>query len=82
MVVVESMAAGTPVLTYRRGSMPELVEDGETGYLLENEDSLTEALALTERLSRKRCRQWVEKHFSVERMVDGYEKVYQEILNF
>ncbi len=82
MVVVESMAAGTPVLTYRRGSMPELVEDGDTGYLLENEDGLIEALALTEKLSRKRCRQWVEKNFSVERMVDGYEKVYQEILNF
>jgi len=81
MVVVESMAAGTPVLTYRRGSMPELIKDGETGYLLEDEDSLTEALALTERLSRKRCRQWVEKHFSVERMVDGYEKLYKQVIN-
>jgi glycosyltransferase involved in cell wall biosynthesis len=80
MVVVESMAAGTPVLTYRRGSMPELVEDGETGYLLENENGFIEALTRIERLSRKRCRQWVEKNFSAERMVDGYEELYKKVI--
>ena len=61
--------------------MPELVVDGETGYLLENEDGFIEALTVIEKLSRKRCRQWVEKNFSVERMVDGYEKLYKQVIN-
>jgi glycosyltransferase involved in cell wall biosynthesis len=80
MVVVEAMAAGTPVLSYRRGSMPELVEDGGTGYLLEDEDGFIEALTGIERLSRKRCRQWVEKNFSLERMVDSYERIYRSVV--
>lgn len=80
MVVVEAMAAGTPVLAYRRGSMPELIKDGETGYLLEDEDSMVEALQQVERLDRQRCREWVREKFSVERMVDGYERLYKEAI--
>ena len=80
MVVVEAMAAGTPVLAYPRGAMPELVKDGETGYLLNSEDEMVEALDLVGRLDRRWCRDWVKENFSVERMVDGYEKLYQKIL--
>ncbi len=80
MAVVEAMAAGTPVLTYRRGAMPELIQHGETGYLLDDEDGMIEAVSWTERLSRKRCRQWVEKNFSVEGMVDAYEKIYRNVV--
>ncbi len=80
MAVVEAMAAGTPVVAYRRGSMPELIKDRETGYLLDDEHSMVEALSSLEKLSRKRCRQWVEKEFSVARMVDGYEKIYRNVV--
>ena len=78
MVVVEAMAAGAPVLAYRRGAMPELIKDGETGFLLQNEDEMVAALGSVDKLDRKRCRDWVREQFSVERMVDGYERLYKE----
>ena len=77
MVVVEAMAAGTPVIAYPRGAMPELIRDGETGYLPEAEDEIVESLDRIGALDRARCREWVEKHFSVEQMVDGYERLYK-----
>ena len=79
MVVAEAMAAGTPVLAYRRGSMPELVSDGETGYLLADETEMVEAVQRIEDLDRKHCREWVCERFSVEQMVDGYERLYRGI---
>ena len=81
MVVAESMAAGTPVIAHPRGSMPELVKDSETGYLARDEDEMVEAIAAVDKLDRGRCRGWVEKRFSVERMVEGYERVYHEVLS-
>jgi glycosyltransferase involved in cell wall biosynthesis len=79
MVVTESMAAGTPVLAYPRGSMAELIRDGETGYLVRNEDEMVEALVAVDKLDRRRCREWVQQKFSVEKMVDAYEKLYQKV---
>jgi glycosyltransferase involved in cell wall biosynthesis len=79
LVAVEAMAAGTPVLAYRRGSMPELIKNGETGYLLENEDEMVEMFCRIETLERARCREWVQERFSVEQMVDGYEKLYKKV---
>jgi glycosyltransferase involved in cell wall biosynthesis len=79
LAVAEAMAAGTPVLTYPRGSMPELVKHGESGYLIDTEEEMVEAIHRIERLDRSRCRKWVEENFSVERMVDGYERLYRRI---
>jgi glycosyltransferase involved in cell wall biosynthesis len=78
MVVIEAMAAGTPVLAYRRGSMPELIKNGDTGYLVENEAEMVEMTHRIENLDRGRCRTWVQQHFSVEQMVDGYERLYRK----
>jgi glycosyltransferase involved in cell wall biosynthesis len=80
MVVAEAMAAGTPVLAYRRGSMAELVKDGETGYLVADEDEMLQAIQTIEHLDRKGCRSWVQNRFSVGQMVDGYERLYREIV--
>jgi glycosyltransferase involved in cell wall biosynthesis len=77
MVVIEAMAAGTPVLAYSRGSMPELIQNGETGYLAENEQEMIEMTERIATIDRGRCRSWVEERFSVEQMVDGYEELYQ-----
>jgi glycosyltransferase involved in cell wall biosynthesis len=77
MVVVEAMAAGTPVVAYPRGAMPELIKHGETGYLLDIEDEMVDTLDRIDTLDRARCRNWVEERFSVERMVDGYERLYR-----
>ena len=77
MVVVEAMAAGTPVLAYERGSMPELIKNGETGYLVRSEDEMFERMQRLQTLDRAHCRQWVQERFSVEQMIDGYERLYQ-----
>jgi glycosyltransferase involved in cell wall biosynthesis len=79
LAVAEAMAAGTPVLTYPRGSMPELVKHGESGYLVQTEDEMVQAIDRIENLDRRRCRNWVEENFSVEQMVEGYETLYRRI---
>jgi len=66
-------------LAYPRDSMPELVKDGESGYLVDTEDEMVEAIYRIERLDRRRCRDWVQENFSVEQMVEGYERLYCQI---
>ena len=73
------MAAGTPVLAYPRGSMPELVKHGESGCLVCTEDEMVEAIHRIDSLDRRRCRAWVQKNFSVEQMVEDYEGLYRRI---
>jgi mannose-6-phosphate isomerase-like protein (cupin superfamily) len=74
------MASGTPVIAMNRGSMPELIRNGETGFLVSSVDEAAEAVQNLDSISRKACRESVEKHFSVDRMVDDYIKVYETIL--
>jgi len=82
LVVVESMACGTPVIAYRRGSMPELIEDGKTGFVIDsNLNLLIEAMKKIDQIDRKQVRQQVEEKFSKERMVNDYEKAYYELLS-
>ena len=78
--VVEAMACGTPIVAYRRGSMPEIVVDGVGGFLVEDEVQAVDAVRRLRSLSRARVRASVE-HFSVERMVEGYLEVYRRILS-
>src|SRR5215471_4397631 len=81
MVVIEAMAAGTPVLAYGRGAMPELIENGETGYLVQSEEEMVDRIGQLQTLDRVRCRAWVQERFSVEQMIDGYERLYQGVLD-
>lgn len=82
LVVAEAMACGTPVIAYRRGSMPELIEDGKTGFVIdESVDLLAEKMKLVGNMDRKYVRKHVENNFSKEKMVDEYEKFYLDILN-
>jgi glycosyltransferase involved in cell wall biosynthesis len=78
--VVEAMASGTPVIAINRGSMPELLIDGENGFLVNSLEEAAEAVQKVASISRKKCRESVEKRFSVDRMVDDYIKVYETIL--
>jgi len=78
MVVIEAMAAGTPVLAYGRGSMPELIKNAETGYLVDNEEEMVEMTHRVATLDRARCRNWGQQRFSIEQMVDGYEQLYRK----
>ena len=74
------MACGTPVIAYRRGSMPELIDDGVTGFLV---DSFDEAVAAIERIGeidRAACRRAVAERFTVDRMADRYLELYRKLL--
>jgi len=78
--VIESMACGTPVIAFNRGSMPEVICHGQTGYLVCSIEGAVHELRKVAQLQRRDCRRWVEEKFSVDRMVDDYLAVYREIL--
>lgn len=78
--VVESMVCGTPVVAYARGSMPELVEDGVTGVLVDGVESAVAGVARAEGFDRAACRSAAEQRFSAGRMVDDYVDVYESLL--
>ncbi len=78
--VVEANACGTPVVAFKRGSMPELVTDGINGFLVSDVSEAVEAVRQIGKLSRRACREIAERRFSRGRMVDEYLRVYSEIL--
>ena len=78
--VVESMACGTPVVATKRGSMPELVRDGENGFLVDTLEAAAAAVDATAALDRHAVRASVTEHFAVERMVDEYLDVYRRVV--
>ncbi len=83
MVMIEAMACGTPVIAYNRGSVSEIVKDGVTGFIVEPErgvEGLVEAVKRVGEIDRAACRRHVEENFTVEKMVEGYEKVYKKVL--
>jgi glycosyltransferase involved in cell wall biosynthesis len=78
--VIESMACGTPVIAFDRGSMPELIENGKSGFLVNNVDEAIENVARIKEIDRAYCRRRVERHFTIDRMIDAYVNVYETIL--
>ena len=80
LVMAEALACGTPVLATPRGSVPELIEQGVTGYL-GDEATLAAAVAQVGSLDRRHCRAVAEARFSPARMADGYEAAYAQLLN-
>jgi glycosyltransferase involved in cell wall biosynthesis len=80
LAVVEAMATGTPVIAFRRGSMPELIIDGVTGFLIDDLDAALAKLARVRELDRWACRAHVSAHFSAERMVDEYVRLYERVV--
>lgn len=78
--VVEALACGTPVIAVNRGSMPELIDHGVTGFLVESLDEAIEAVGRIDDIDRAACRAAVEARFTVDRMADRYLALYREIL--
>ncbi|MFH2120100.1 MAG: hypothetical protein ABIJ25_06865, partial [Pseudomonadota bacterium] len=70
----------TPVIAFDRGSMPELIKNGKNGFLVNNVDEAIETVAHIKEIDRATCRCHVERHFTVDRMVDEYIQVYEMIL--
>lgn len=103
LVLIEAMASGTPVITYARGSIPEVIKDGETGFIINSSpddvrgdwiikktgiEGLCEAVERIYSMPkedyakmRMTCREHVKENFTIEKMADGYEEVYEKILN-
>ncbi|MEP0751459.1 glycosyltransferase family 4 protein [Trichocoleus sp. Lan] len=80
LVMIESMASGTPVIAMKMGSTPEVIAHGKTGFLTDNVEEAIAAIDQAAQLNRYACREHVLSHFSAQRMTDGYEAVYQQIL--
>lgn len=80
LVVIEAMACGTPVIAFSEGAMPELIEDGKTGFLVNSVEEACQALKKIKQISREDCRKHIEKNFNLRRMVNRYEKLYKKIL--
>jgi len=80
LVMIESMAAGTPVIAFRHGSVPEVIEHGKTGFICDNLDEAVAAVERVPEIDRNACRQHVIANFSVERNVAAHERLYHSIL--
>ena len=80
LVVAEALAAGTPVVATPRGSLPELVENGRTGFLADSDEALADAVARVGQIDRGRCRREAEGRFGYRRMAADYEAFYRKIL--
>jgi glycosyltransferase involved in cell wall biosynthesis len=79
MVMVEALACGTPVVATAKGSVPEIVEDGVTGFVCGGEIELVAALHNVDSIDRARCRKAAETRFSAERMVADHVALYEQV---
>jgi len=77
---IEAMACGTPVLALSRGSLPEIIADGKTGYLCKSLDELIDRIADIPKLKRQACRAHVERHFTVTHMATKYVATYEKLI--
>jgi glycosyltransferase involved in cell wall biosynthesis len=80
LVAMEAMACGTPVVAFRRGAFPEIIADGETGFVVDNVQEMAAALARVKSISSEACRRRVERRFTATAMRQRYEDLYAEVL--
>lgn len=80
LTFIESMATGTPPISFDRGSAREVIKHGKSGFVVKTLKQMEKAVREVDQIDRAECRKYVEKRFSVEKMVDDYEKVYYKIL--
>jgi glycosyltransferase involved in cell wall biosynthesis len=81
LVMIEAIACGTPVIAYDSGSVPEVVEQGRTGFIVTDLDDAVRAVERVSGLSRKRCREVFEERFTAARMATDYLKVYERMIS-
>jgi len=78
--LLEAQACGTPVVAFDRGSNKELIEHGKTGFIVKDENGMIEALKKIDKIDKTLCRKRVDKYFSIDKMVENYEKLYKKII--
>lgn len=81
MAMTESMACGTPVIAFNRGSVPEIIVNGKTGFIVKNVNEMAKAIKKVNLIERNECRRLVETKFSAQIMADNYEKIFLELAN-
>lgn len=79
LVMIEAMACGTPVIAFRRGSVPEIIDDGESGFIVDGVRGAVEATQRVQSLDRKKCRRAFERRFTAARMVQDYLHIYRRL---
>lgn len=80
MAVIEAMACGTPVIAWNQGAMPEIIEQGQTGFVVDSIEQAVEAVGRLREFEPAQVRQAAERRFSVERMIDDYEEIYRRMI--
>jgi len=81
LVLLEAMACGTPVLAFNRGGVPEVIVDGQTGFIVDSPDEMVEAVGKVDQIDPAQCRRHVEQHFSSRVMGLKYLELYEQLLN-
>ena len=80
LVTIEALACGTPVIAYRSGSVPEIVQDGTVGFIVDDVESAVRAVNRLSKIDRRLCRKHFERHFSEQRMAREYLTIYQRLV--
>jgi glycosyltransferase involved in cell wall biosynthesis len=80
LVMIEALACGTPVVAWRNGSVPEVIEDGVTGFVVDSIEEAVEAVQFVGCMDRLRCRQEFEKRFDAARMAHDHVEVYRRLI--
>lgn len=81
LVMIESLACGTPVIAYERGSVPEVLQHGVTGYIVHNQQEAIQAASRVNQIDRRRCRDAFERRFTADKMASRYVQVYQALID-
>jgi glycosyltransferase involved in cell wall biosynthesis len=76
MVMIEAMACGTPVIAFKRGSVPEVVEEGVNGFIVDTEIEMIEKLAVINTINRKTCRESAETRFDIKVIANQYLNIF------
>jgi glycosyltransferase involved in cell wall biosynthesis len=81
LTLIESMACGSPVIAFDKGAIPEVIENGKTGFVVKNLEQMIAAVANVDKIDREYCRRYALDTFNIQRMADGYEQMYQRAIN-
>jgi len=81
LVMIESMACGTPVIAFNRGAVPEIIVDGKTGFVVDSMNTMAAAVRRIDFIDPRECRSHVQKHFSVMNMARKYSALYQQAIS-
>lgn len=81
LAMIESLACETPVIAFNRGSVPEILEDGVTGFIVKDVEGAVQGVRRLERIERMACRRVFEERFTSSRMASDYEAIYKRLVS-